>query len=152
MKFGVYEAGGFPVEFPVLSPSESQTRPTAMLYRNLAAMDVEESIRAYPVDGVVLMAGCDKTTPSLVMGAASCDIPAIIVSGGPMLNGVVKGERVGSGTSVFRWVKNSYKRPSSLSAGDFLAAKARSRKSAGSCMTMGLRRLFFNRLQALGLA
>jgi len=149
VKFGVYEAGGFPVEFPVLSPSESQTRPTAMLYRNLAAMDVEESIRAYPVDGVVLMAGCDKTTPSLVMGAASCDIPAIIVSGGPMLNGVVKGERVGSGTSVFRWVEEL--KAGTMSEEDFLAAEAGHARSAGSCMTMGTASTMAAMVEALGL-
>ena len=87
VKRGVYEAGGLPVEFPVFSAAESSLRPTAMLYRNLAAMDVEEALRAQPIDGVVLMAGCDKTTPALVMGACSVDLPAIVVSGGPMLNG-----------------------------------------------------------------
>lgn len=87
VKFGVYEAGGFPVEFPVFSPSEVALRPTAMMFRNLCAMDVEESLRGKPIDGVVLLAGCDKTTPALLMGAASVDIPAIMVSGGPMLNG-----------------------------------------------------------------
>ena len=122
VKFGVYEAGGFPVEFPVMSASESQTRPTAMLHRNLAAMEVEESIRAYPVDGVVLMVGCDKTTPSLVMGAASCDIPAIVVSGGPMLNGVVGDERVGSGTAVFRWTEEL--KAGRMTETEFLSAEA----------------------------
>ena len=87
MKRGVLEAGGFPLEFPVMSLGETNLRPTAMLFRNLASMDVEESIRANPIDGVVLLVGCDKTTPSLLMGAASCDLPAICVSGGPMLNG-----------------------------------------------------------------
>ncbi len=149
VKFGVYEAGGFPVEFPVLSASESQTRPTAMLHRNLAAMDVEECIRAYPVDGVVLMAGCDKTTPSLVMGAASCDIPAIVVSGGPMLNGVVKGEKVGSGTAVFRWVEEL--KAGTMSEADFLAAEAGHSRSAGSCMTMGTASTMASMVEALGL-
>jgi len=149
VKFGVYEAGGFPVEFPVLSPSESQTRPTAMLYRNLAAMDVEESIRAYPLDGIVLMAGCDKTTPSLVMGAASCNIPAILVSGGPMLNGVVKNERVGSGTAVFRWVEEL--KAGTMSQEDFLAAEAGHSRSAGSCMTMGTASTMAAMTEALGL-
>jgi dihydroxy-acid dehydratase len=149
VKFGVYEAGGFPVEFPVLSPSESQTRPTAMLYRNLAAMDVEESIRSYPIDGIVLMAGCDKTTPSLVMGAASCDIPAILVSGGPMLNGVVKGEKVGSGTAVFRWVEEL--KAGTMSEADFLAAEAGHSRSAGSCMTMGTASTMAAMVEALGL-
>ncbi|MBE2278124.1 MAG: dihydroxy-acid dehydratase [Rhodobacteraceae bacterium] len=149
VKFGVYEAGGFPVEFPVLSASESQTRPTAMLHRNLAAMDVEECIRAYPVDGVVLMAGCDKTTPSLVMGAASCNIPAVVVSGGPMLNGVVKGERVGSGTAVFRWVEEL--KAGKMTEADFLAAEAGHSRSAGSCMTMGTASTMAAMVEALGL-
>ena len=149
VKFGVYEAGGFPVEFPVLSPSESQTRPTAMLYRNLAAMDVEESIRCYPIDGIVLMAGCDKTTPALVMGAASCDIPTILVSGGPMLNGVVKGERVGSGTAVFRWVEEL--KAGTMTESDFLAAEAGHSRSAGSCMTMGTASTMAAMVEALGL-
>ncbi len=97
VKRGVWEAGGLPVEFPVMSTGESNMRPTAMLYRNLVSMDVEESIRANPIDGVVLLCGCDKTTPSLVMGAASCDVPSIVVSGGPMLNGKVlrPGHRLG---------------------------------------------------------
>ena len=102
VRHGVYEAGGLPVEFPVFSPGESSLRPTAMLYRNLCAMDVEEALRANPIDGVVLLAGCDKTTPALLMGAASVDIPAIVVSGGPMLNGWFRGERVGSGTALWQ--------------------------------------------------
>ena len=99
VKRGVWEAGGLPLEFPVMSTGESNMRPTAMLYRNLVSIDVEESIRANPIDGVVLLCGCDKTTPSLVMGAASCDVPAIVVSGGPMLNGqyLRPGHRVGHG-------------------------------------------------------
>src|ERR1700733_6442075 len=95
VKRGVWQAGGFPVEFPVTSLGEALMRPTAMLFRNLASMDVEESIRANPIDGVVLMCGCDKTTPSLVMGAASCDIPALVLSGGPMLNGKYQGRDIG---------------------------------------------------------
>src|SRR5262245_37638249 len=98
VKRGVYEAGGVPFEFPVMSLGESNLRPTAMLFRNLVSMDVEESIRGNPMDGVVLMVGCDKTTPALLMGAASCDLPAIAVSGGPMLNGNFRGEKIGSGT------------------------------------------------------
>lgn len=150
VKFGVYEAGGFPIEFPAMSASESQTRPTAMLHRNLAAMEVEESIRSYPIDGVVLMVGCDKTTPSLVMGAASCDIPAIVVSGGPMLNGVVKGERVGSGTAVFRWTEEL--KAGTLSEADFMAAEAGHSRSPGSCMTMGTASTMASMVEALGLA
>ena len=94
--------GAFPLEFPVMSLGETLMRPTAMLFRNLVSMDVEESIRANPLDGVILLAGCDKTTPALLMGAASCDIPAImIISGGPMLNGKFQGHDIGSGTDVW---------------------------------------------------
>src|SRR5207247_2847310 len=100
VKRGVWEAGGFPLEFPVMSLGESNLRPTAMLFRNLVSMDVEESIRGNPVDGVVLLVGCDKTTPALLMGAASCDLPTIAVSGGPMLDGRFRGERIGSGTDI----------------------------------------------------
>src|SRR6516162_10054630 len=103
VKRGVWEAGGLPLEFPVMSTGESSLRPTAMLFRNLVSMDVEESIRANPIDGVVLLCGCDKTTPSLVMGAASCDVPALVLSGGPMLNGRYCGRVIGSGTDVIRF-------------------------------------------------
>ncbi|MEO8629272.1 MAG: dihydroxy-acid dehydratase, partial [Betaproteobacteria bacterium] len=105
VKRGVYEAGGLPLEFPVTSLGEPIMRPTAMLFRNLAAMDVEESIRANPFDGVVLLTGCDKTTPALVMGAASCDLPSLVVSGGPMLNGRWRGQTVGSGTHVWKFTE-----------------------------------------------
>src|SRR6187455_3742611 len=101
VKRGISEAGGFPVEFPVMSLGETLMKPTAMLYRNLLSMDVEESIRANPVDGVVLLCGCDKTTPSLLMGASSVDLPTIGVSGGPMLSGWYKGQRIGSGTNTW---------------------------------------------------
>ena len=102
VKRGVYEAGGFPLEFPVMSLGETQLRPTAMLFRNLASMDVEESIRGNPLDGVVLLMGCDKTTPALLMGAASCDLPTIGLSGGPMLSGHFRGKQIGSGTGVWQ--------------------------------------------------
>ena len=102
VKKGVYEAAGFPLEFPVMSLGETNLRPTAMMFRNLASMDVEETIRGNPIDGVVLLCGCDKTTPSLMMGAASCNVPALVVSGGPMLNGCYRGQRIGSGTGVFQ--------------------------------------------------
>ena len=102
VKRGVYESGGFPVEFPVMSLGESNMRPSAMLFRNLASMDVEETIRANPLDGVVLLVGCDKTTPALVMGAATCDLPTIVVSGGPMLSGTFRGGKLGSGTDLYR--------------------------------------------------
>ena len=101
VKRGVLEAGGFPLEFPVMSLGETIMRPTTMLFRNLASMDVEESIRANPLDGVVLLTGCDKTTPSTLMGACSVDLPTIIVPGGPMLSGRFKGEFIGSGS--FSW-------------------------------------------------
>src|SRR4026207_387349 len=103
VKRGVYEAGGFPLEFPVMSLGEPVMRPTAMVFRRLAAMGGEESIRANPLDGVVLLTGCDKTTPALMMGAASCDIPTMVVSGGPMLNGRWRDETVGSGTHVWKF-------------------------------------------------
>src|SRR5499425_1723350 len=102
VKTGVWEAGGFPLEFPVMSLGETLIKPTAMLYRNLVSMDVEESIRANPLDGVVLLCGCDKTTPSLVMGACSVDIPAIVVSGGPMLTGRYRGKEIGT-SDVWRF-------------------------------------------------
>ena len=102
VKRGVWEAGGFPLEFPVMSLGETQLRPTAMLFRNLASMDVEESIRGNPIDGVVLLMGCDKTTPSLLMGAASCDLPTIGLSGGPMLSGKFHGCDLGSGTGLWQ--------------------------------------------------
>src|SRR3984957_2501233 len=102
VKRGVWESGGLPLEFPVMSLGETNIRPTAMILRNLASMDVEESIRGNPIDGVVLLVGCDKTTPALLMGAASCDVPAIVVSGGPMLRGTFRGAAIGSGTDLWR--------------------------------------------------
>src|SRR3954463_1190223 len=102
VKKGILEAGGFPVEFPVMSLGETLIKPTAMLYRNLASMDVEESIRANPLDGVVLLCGCDKTTPSLVMGAASVNIPTLVISGGPMLTGKYRGKTIGT-SDVWRF-------------------------------------------------
>ena len=103
VKRGVLEAGGFPLEFPIMSLGETLLKPTAMLFRNLASMDAEESIRGNPIDGVVLMTGCDKTTPSTVMGAASVGLPTIVVPGGPMLNGRYKGQTIGSGTHVWKF-------------------------------------------------
>ena len=148
VKRGVYEAGGLPLEFPVMSLGESNMRPTAMLYRNLASMDVEESIRANPLDGIVLMVGCDKTTPALVMGAASCDLPTIVVSGGPMLNGNYRGEQVGSGTMVWRY--NEEVKAGRMSLEDFMAAEAGMSRSAGSCMTMGTASTLARMVAALG--
>jgi L-arabonate dehydrase len=135
VKRGVLEAGGFPVEFPVFSNGESNLRPTAMLTRNLASMDVEEAIRGNPIDAVVLMVGCDKTTPALLMGAASCDVPAIVVTGGPMLNGKHKGKDIGSGTVV--WQLSEQVKAGTITINDFLAAEAGMSRSAGTCNTMG---------------
>ncbi|MEJ6402987.1 L-arabinonate dehydratase [Yoonia sp. 2307UL14-13] len=150
VKFGVYEAGGFPVEFPVFSPSESTIRPTAMMYRNLCAMDVEEAIRAKCIDGVVLLAGCDKTTPALLMGAASVDLPAIVVSGGPMLNGHFRGERVGSGTHL--WKFSEAVRAGEMTAEEFVEAEASMSRSPGSCNTMGTASTMASMAEALGMA
>jgi L-arabonate dehydrase len=135
VKRGVYEAGGFPLEFPVMSLGETLMRPTTMLFRNLVSMDVEESIRANPIDGVVLLAGCDKTTPALLMGAASCDLPALMISGGPMLNGKFRGRDIGSGTDVWKFSEDV--RCGAMSMCDFLEAEACMSRSAGHCMTMG---------------
>lgn len=150
VKRGVLEAGGVPFEFPVMSLGENNIRPTAMLFRNLASMDVEESIRANPMDGVVLLCGCDKTTPALVMGAASCDLPTMVVSGGPMLNGKHRGCDVGSGTAV--WKMSEDMRSGDLSLEDFLAAEQSMSRSAGSCMTMGTASTMASMMEALGLA
>jgi len=150
VKRGVWEAGGFPVEFPVMSLGETNIRPTAMLFRNLVSMDVEESIRANPVDGVVLLCGCDKTTPSLVMGAASCDVPALVVSGGPMLNGKYRGQDIGSGTAVWRF--NEELRVGTMSLQDLGQAEACMSRSAGHCMTMGTASTMASMMEALGLA
>lgn len=150
VKRGVLEAGGVPFEFPVMSLGENNIRPTAMLFRNLASMDVEESIRANPMDGVVLLCGCDKTTPSLVMGAASCDLPTIVVSGGPMLNGKHRGCDVGSGTAV--WKMSEDVRSGTMSLDDFLDAEQSMSRSAGSCMTMGTASTMASMMEAMGLA
>ena len=143
------EAGGFPVEFPVMSLGESNLRPTAMLFRNLASMDVEESIRGNPIDGVVLLVGCDKTTPALLMGAASCGLPTIAVSGGPMLNGRYKGREVGSGTDVWRFGEEV--KAGRMALSDFLAAEAGMARSAGHCMTMGTASTMASMVEALGI-
>jgi dihydroxy-acid dehydratase len=149
VKRGVYEAGGFPLEFPVMSLGETLMRPTTMLFRNLASMDVEESIRANPLDGVVLLVGCDKTTPSLVMGAASCDLPTVAISGGPMLNGKFRGEDIGSGTHV--WKFSEAVRAGEMSLADFMDAEACMSRSHGHCMTMGTASTMASMMEALGL-
>ncbi|HEY2561723.1 MAG TPA: IlvD/Edd family dehydratase [Caldimonas sp.] len=148
VKIGVYEAGGFPLEFPVMSLGETMLRPTAMLYRNLASMDVEESIRGNPIDGVVLLMGCDKTTPALMMGAASADLPTIGVSGGPMLNGKWRGHELGSGTSV--WSMSEQVRAGTLRLQDFLEAESCMSRSHGHCMTMGTASTMASMVEALG--
>jgi dihydroxy-acid dehydratase len=148
VKRGVIEAGGFPVEFPVFSNGESNLRPTAMLTRNLASMDVEEAIRGNPIDGVVLLTGCDKTTPALLMGAASCDVPAIVVTGGPMLNGKHKGKDIGAGTIVWQ-MHESYK-AGQISLDEFLSAEAGMSRSAGTCNTMGTASTMACMAEALG--
>ena len=148
VKRGVYEAGGFPVEFPVFSSGESNLRPTAMLTRNLAAMDVEEAIRGNPIDAVVLLAGCDKTTPALLMGAASCDVPAIVVSGGPMLNGKLNGKSIGSGTAV--WQLHEALKAGEIDLHQFLSAEGGMSRSAGTCNTMGTASTMACMAEALG--
>ncbi|MBC7604954.1 MAG: dihydroxy-acid dehydratase [Ramlibacter sp.] len=149
VKIGVYEAGGFPLEFPVMSLGETLLRPTAMLYRNLASMDVEESIRGNPLDGVVLLMGCDKTTPSLVMGASSVDLPTIGVSGGPMLNGKWRGQELGSGTGV--WSMSEQVRAGTLKLQDFFEAESCMHRSHGHCMTMGTASTMASMVEALGI-
>ncbi len=149
VKIGVYEAGGFPLEFPVMSLGETLLRPTAMLYRNLASMDVEESIRGNPVDGVVLLMGCDKTTPSLLMGASSVNLPTIGVSGGPMLNGKWRGQELGSGTGV--WSMSEQVRAGTLKLADFFEAESCMHRSHGHCMTMGTASTMASMVEALGI-
>lgn len=149
VKNGVWEAGGFPLEFPVTSMGETNMRPTAAMFRNLVSMDVEESIRANPIDAVVLMCGCDKTTPSLVMGAASCDVPTIVISGGPMLNGRYRGEPIGSGTVV--WQFSEAVKAGKMTQQEFMDAESCMSRSAGHCMTMGTASTMACMVESLGL-
>jgi L-arabonate dehydrase len=149
VKRGVWEAGGFPLEFPAMSLGESIMRPTTMLYRNLLAMEVEESIRANPLDGVILLSGCDKTTPGLLMGAASVDLPTLMITGGPMLNGKFQGRDIGSGTSV--WQMSEDVRAGKMSQTDFLEAESCMSRSAGHCMTMGTASTMACIAEALGI-
>jgi len=146
---GVLDAGGFPIEFPVMSLGETLMRPTTMLFRNQAAMDVEESIRANPFDGVVLLMGCDKTTPALLMGAASCDLPTIGVSGGPMLNGKFRGEDIGSGTHV--WKFTEMLKTGAMREEDMVEVESCMSRSAGHCMTMGTASTMASMVEALGM-
>ena len=150
VKRGVWEAGGFPLEFPVMSLGETQLRPTAMLFRNLASMDVEESIRGNPIDGVVLLMGCDKTTPSLLMGAASCDLPTIGLSGGPMLSGKFHGRDLGSGTGL--WQMTDQVRSGEMKIEEFFEAESCMHRSKGHCMTMGTASTMASMVEALGMS
>ena len=147
---GVFEAGGYPVEFPVFSNGESNLRPTAMFTRNLASMDVEEAIRGNPIDAVVLMVGCDKTTPALLMGAASCDVPAICVTGGPMLNGKHHGRDIGSGTAV--WQLSEQVKAGTITLHEFMSAESGMSRSSGTCNTMGTASTMACMTEALGVS
>ena len=149
VKRGVYEAGGLPLEFPVTSLGETMMKPTTMLFRNLASMDVEETLRANPLDGVVLLTGCDKTTPALLMGAASVDLPTIVVSSGPMLNGKYESRDIGSGTDVYRFTTEL--RAGTMSQTEYLEAEAGMSRSDGHCMTMGTASTMACMVEALGL-
>jgi dihydroxy-acid dehydratase len=150
VKRGVWEAGGVPLEFPAMSLGETQMRPTAMLFRNLLAMEVEESIRANPIDAVVLLGGCDKTTPGQLMGAASVDLPTLVVSTGPMLNGKFRGRDIGSGTDVWKFSEDV--RAGKLSLGEFMAAESGMSRTPGTCMTMGSASTMASLMEAMGVA
>ncbi|MFI7059416.1 IlvD/Edd family dehydratase [Kribbella sp. NPDC050124] len=149
VKRGVWQAGGFPLEFPVMSLGETLLRPTAMLFRNLLSMDVEESLRGNPLDGAVLLTGCDKTTPGSIMGAASVDLPTLVVTGGPMLNGKFRGCDIGSGTAVWRFTQDL--NAGRMSPEDFAAAEAGQSRSNGHCMTMGTASTMACMAESLGL-
>jgi dihydroxy-acid dehydratase len=149
VKAGVLEAGGFPLEFPVMSLGETLMRPTTMLFRNQVAMDVEESIRANPFDGIVLMMGCDKTTPALLMGAASVDLPTIGLSGGPMLNGRYRGETIGSGTHTWKFTEAL--KIGTMKMSELPEAEACNSRSAGHCNTMGTASTMASMVEALGM-
>jgi dehydratase ilvD1 len=150
VKRGVWEAGGLPLEFPAMSLGETQMRPTAMLFRNLLAMEVEESIRGNPIDAVVLLGGCDKTTPGQLMGAASVDLPTMVVSSGPMLNGKFRGRDIGSGTDV--WKFSEAVRAGKMSLDDFMAAESGMSRTPGTCMTMGSASTMACLMEAMGIA
>jgi len=149
VKRGIYEAGGFPVEFPVMSLGETLIKPTAMLYRNLVSMDVEESIRANPMDGVVLLCGCDKTTPALVMGACSVNIPAIVVSGGPMLTGKYRGKDIGT-SDIWRF--SEAVRAGKMTNEELVVTEACMARSRGHCAVMGTASTMACMVESLGLS
>jgi dihydroxy-acid dehydratase len=148
VKQGVYEAGGIPLNLPVVSLGETQVRPTAMLWRNMAAMAMEEMFRANPVDGLVLLGGCDKTIPALLMAAASVDLPAVVISGGPMLNGTFRGQPLGCGTDV--WRLSEEVRAGTLSSELFLQSESSMIRSRGHCNTMGTASTMSIMAEALG--
>jgi len=148
VRYGVLEAGGFPLEFPVSSLGEVTMRPTAMMFRNLASMDVEEALRAHPLDGVVLLMGCDKTTPALLMGAASVDLPTIGVSGGPQLNAHYRGTTIGSGTNIISMSEQL--RAGEITEAEFRNAEGAMNRSRGHCMTMGTASTMASIVEALG--
>ncbi len=150
VRWGILEAGGFPLEFPVLSLGETMLRPTAMLYRNLASMDVEEAIRANPLDGVVLLMGCDKTTPALLMGAASVDVPSIGISAGPMLRGAYQGKYIGSGTNTISMSEQL--RSGEITLAQYHEAEGCMHRSHGTCMTMGTASTMACLVEALGMS
>ncbi len=149
VKRGVWESGGFPLEFPVMSLGEPMMRPTTMLYRNMLAMESEELIRANPLDGVVMLTGCDKTTPGLAMGAASVDLPSLMITGGPMLNGKFRGTDIGSGTDVWKFTEEH--RAGRMSTDELFQAESCMARSAGHCMTMGTASTMASIVEALGL-
>ncbi len=149
VRTGVIEAGGYPLEFPVSSLGEVTMRPTAMMFRNLCAMDVEEGIRAHPLDGIVLLMGCDKTTPALLMGAASADLPTIGVSGGAQLRGMYRGQIIGSGTNIISMSEQL--RAGEITIEQFHEAEAGMNRSAGHCMTMGTASTMASMVEALGM-
>ena len=148
VKQGVYEAGGIPMNLPVVSLGETNVRPTAMLWRNMAAMAAEEMFRANPIDGVVLLGGCDKTIPALLMAAASVDLPAVVVPGGPMLSGTFRGVALGCGTDV--WRLSEEVRAGTLSREDFLRSESSMIRSRGHCNTMGTASTMAVMAEALG--
>jgi L-arabonate dehydrase len=149
VKRGVYEAGGYPVEFPIMSLGETLLKPTAMLFRNLASMDAEESIRGNPIDGVVLLTGCDKTTPSTLMGASSVDLPTIVVPGGPMLNGKYQGQDIGSGTHVWKFTDDL--KTGKMTYSEYSFAESCMSRSPGHCMTMGTASTMACMVESLGM-
>jgi dihydroxy-acid dehydratase len=149
VKRGVWQAGGFPLEFPAMALGETLLRPTAMLYRNLLAMEAEELIRANPLDGVVLLSGCDKTTPGLLMAAASVGLPAVMVTGGPMLSGKYQGTDVGSGTAVWRWEEDLL--AGRMTQAECAFAEGCMARSNGHCMTMGTASTMASMAEALGM-